>query len=76
MIGMNPIESLRAVTSTRGGCLPCWGAQGADRRQGFDADLLVVDGGPLTDPAVLTRSRPSSVLGSESVDVAQFLPRR
>jgi hypothetical protein len=31
---------------------------------------------PITDPAVLTRVAAVSVLGSKSVDVAQFLPRR
>lgn len=55
-IGMSPAESLRAVTSVganvcrlahRKGCLA----------PGFDADVIAVDGNPLTDPTALLRIR-------------------
>jgi len=76
MIGIHPIESLRAGYFDRGGCLPCWGPQRGGSAPGstrtYSSSTVIQS----TDPAVLTRVAAVSVLGSKSVDVAQFLPRR
>jgi imidazolonepropionase-like amidohydrolase len=54
MIGMNPVEGLRTVTSTAAAACHVGDRKGRIAA-GFDADLLAVDGDPLTDPAALTR---------------------
>lgn len=55
-IGMSPVDALRAVTSRAAGA--CGLAHKKGRLlPGHDADLLVVDGNPLTDPTALARVR-------------------
>jgi imidazolonepropionase-like amidohydrolase len=55
-IGLEPLAALRLVTSTAAAACGL-----ADRKgrlaTGFDADILAVDGNPLTDPAALHRIR-------------------
>jgi imidazolonepropionase-like amidohydrolase len=55
-LGMTPAEALAAATSRAAVALGLAGVTGA-LRAGLDADLLVVDGDPLTDIRALRRSR-------------------
>ncbi|WP_191242475.1 metal-dependent hydrolase family protein [Amycolatopsis deserti] len=55
-VGLSAAESLRAITSVAAGV--CGLAHRKGRiAPGYDADLLVVDGDPLADPAALRRVR-------------------
>jgi imidazolonepropionase-like amidohydrolase len=62
MIGMSPAEALRASTSRAAAV--CGLAHRKGRLEpGYDADVLAVDGDPLTDPAALHRIRAVYVRG-------------
>ena len=52
--GQTPAYGLRAMTSVAAGVVGL-GERKGRLRAGFDADVLAVDGDPLTDPAALTR---------------------
>lgn len=55
-IGMSPLAALSTITAKAAGA--CGLAHKKGRLlPGHDADLLVVDGNPLTDPEALTRVR-------------------
>lgn len=55
-LGMSPADALSVLTSRAAGA--CGLAHTKGRlRPGYDADILVVDGNPLTDPAALTKVR-------------------
>lgn len=62
-VGMNPAEALRACTS-RAARVCGLGDRKGRIAPGFDADLLVVDGDPLRDPAALHRIRAVYVRGT------------
>ncbi|WIV53530.1 amidohydrolase family protein [Amycolatopsis nalaikhensis] len=53
-LGLGPAEALRAVTSVAAGVCGLGHRKGR-LAQGFDADVIAVDGDPLADPAVLRR---------------------
>jgi imidazolonepropionase-like amidohydrolase len=53
-IGLGPAEALRAVTSVAAGVCGLGHRKGRIAA-GFDADLIAVQGDPLTDPSVLRR---------------------
>ena len=53
-IGMSPIDALRATTS-RAAAVCGLGHRKGRLAPGYDADVLVVDGNPLDDPAALHR---------------------
>lgn len=55
-IGMTPLQALQAVTS-RAADVVGLGTTKGRLAPGYDADLLVVDGDPLTDPGALQRIR-------------------
>jgi len=55
-VGFSPAEALRAVTSLPAAVLGL-GHRKGQLAPGFDADILAVDGNPLTDPAALHRIR-------------------
>ncbi len=55
-IGMSPIDALRTVTSKAAGACGLATTKGR-LLPGRDADILVVDGNPLTDPTALARVR-------------------
>jgi imidazolonepropionase-like amidohydrolase len=55
-VGFSPAEALRAVTSEPAQVLGLGHRKGRIA-PGFDADILAVDGDPLTDPAALHRIR-------------------
>jgi imidazolonepropionase-like amidohydrolase len=55
-IGMSPVDALRTVTSKAAGACGLATTKGR-LLPGHDADILVVDGNPLTDPTALTRVR-------------------
>jgi imidazolonepropionase-like amidohydrolase len=55
-VGFTPAEALRAVTSLPAGVLGL-GHRKGQLAPGFDADILAVDGDPLTDPAALHQIR-------------------
>jgi imidazolonepropionase-like amidohydrolase len=55
-VGFSPAEALRAVTSLPAAVLGLGHRKGRIA-PGFDADILAVDGDPLTDPAALHRIR-------------------
>jgi imidazolonepropionase-like amidohydrolase len=54
--GADGREALRVVTSTPAAVLGLGNRKG-QLAPGFDADILAVDGNPLTDPAALHRIR-------------------
>jgi imidazolonepropionase-like amidohydrolase len=54
--GFSPAEALRAVTSGPAQVIGLGHRKGRIA-PGFDADILAVDGDPLTDPAALHRIR-------------------
>jgi imidazolonepropionase-like amidohydrolase len=55
-VGMSPVDALSTVTSKAAGA--CGLAHRKGRLlPGHDADILVVDGNPLTDPTALARVR-------------------
>ena len=51
--GMAPLDALRALTSVAGRALSLERSKGR-LAAGFDADMVVVAGDPLSDPAALT----------------------
>ena len=51
--GMSPLDALRALTTVAARVLAVDGRKGR-LAKGFDADVLVVAGDPLTDPTALT----------------------
>ena len=54
-IGLSPLDSLRAMTSRGADAI---GAAGKGRLvAGSDADLIALDGDPLTDPSAIHRLR-------------------
>ena len=53
-LGLSPAETLRAITSVAAGVCGLGHRKGRVA-PGFDADLVAVDGDPLTDPAALRR---------------------
>jgi imidazolonepropionase-like amidohydrolase len=55
-IGMSPVDALRTVTSKAAGACGLATTKGR-LLPGRDADILVVDGNPLTDPTALARVR-------------------
>jgi imidazolonepropionase-like amidohydrolase len=55
-VGFSPAQALRAVTSLPAGVLGLGHRKGRIA-PGFDADILAVDGDPLTDPAALHQIR-------------------
>lgn len=72
-LGMSPVDALRAVTSTAATALGIGDRKGR-LAPGFDADILAVDGDPLTDPTALHRIR--AVIGRGSVVVERRTSRR
>ncbi len=68
MVGMSPAEALRASTS-HAAAVCGLGHRKGRLEPGYDADVLAVDGDPLTDPAALHRIRAVYVRG-EQVTVA------
>ena len=61
-IGMTPAEALRASTS-RAAAVCGLGASKGRLAPGYDADILAIDGDPLTDPDALHRIRAVFVRG-------------
>ncbi|HEV7709608.1 MAG TPA: amidohydrolase family protein [Asanoa sp.] len=61
-VGMTPAEALRASTS-RAATVIGLGERKGRIAPGYDADLLAVDGDPLTDPAAIDRIRAVYVRG-------------
>jgi len=55
-LGMSPVQALRAVTSRAAAAVGLGDRKGR-LAVGFDADILAVDGDPLTDPEALHRIR-------------------
>jgi imidazolonepropionase-like amidohydrolase len=55
-IGMSPAEALHACTARAATALGL-GHRKGHLRAGYDADILIVDGDPLTDPAAIHRIR-------------------
>jgi imidazolonepropionase-like amidohydrolase len=55
-LGMTPPEALQTVTSTAARAIGFGGSKGR-LAPGYDADVLVVDGDPLTDPSAIDRIR-------------------
>ena len=56
LLGDPPVEALRAVTSLAARACRLGDTKGRVA-PGYDADLLAVEGDPLTDPAALTAVR-------------------
>src|SRR4029077_10854508 len=54
LAGMTPVEAIHTATRNLG---PAAGFESGEIREGFLADLVVVDGDPTTDVTVLQRSR-------------------
>jgi imidazolonepropionase-like amidohydrolase len=69
MVGLSPAEALRASTSVAAEVCGL-GARKGRIALGYDADILAVDGDPLTDPAALHRIRAVYVRGTERVPSA------
>ena len=55
-LGLSPAEALRAITSSAAGVCGLGHRKGRIA-PGFDADILAVDGDPITDPQALHRIR-------------------
>ncbi|HTJ35835.1 MAG TPA: amidohydrolase family protein [Dactylosporangium sp.] len=68
-IGLTPAEALRAITSRAAAAIGLGGRKGC-LAPGYDADVLVVDGDPLTDPGALGRVLAVYVRGSEVAGAA------
>lgn len=68
MIGMTPAEALLASTS-HAAAVCGLGHRKGRLAPGFDADVLAVQGDPLTDPAVLHRIRGVYVRGTRVTDL-------
>jgi imidazolonepropionase-like amidohydrolase len=66
---MTPTEALRANTSVAAAACGLGHRKGRVA-PGYDADLLVVDGNPLEDPAALHQIRAVYVRGTEVVPPA------
>jgi imidazolonepropionase-like amidohydrolase len=69
-VGFSPAEALRAVTSAPAEVIGLGHRKGRIA-PGYDADLLAVDGDPLTDPAALHRIRAVYARGTAVPDTAR-----
>jgi imidazolonepropionase-like amidohydrolase len=67
-IGADPAEALHAVTARAAAAIGLGDRKGR-LAPGYDADVLVVDGDPLTDPAAIHRVRAVYVRGSLAASV-------
>jgi imidazolonepropionase-like amidohydrolase len=63
-IGMSPAQALHAITGRAAEVIGLGDRKGR-LAPGYDADVLVVDGNPLTDPAAIHRIRAVYVRGTE-----------
>jgi len=65
LLGMSTDEALRSATST-GAAVCGLGDRKGRIAEGYDADVLAIDGDPLTDPGALQNIR-AVLLGGERV---------